>query len=231
VTRTREIYEQAIASLPEKYVTDMCIKYADLEKKLGEIDRARAIYVHASQYCDPRAELEFWNTWHAFEVRHGSEETFREMRRVKRSVQAQFNTQINFMSAEMLAASKKDEDTERRQDLLAAGAAEDEMAALERQAAAAKETEAAKSGRMAAVPGAEVKFTAGTVQEPTGLGASNPEEISIGEDQGEEAPVDNVQIQQKKVPDAVFGGLSQREEHEEEEEPMGALARLRARGK
>ena len=32
----------------------MCLRFADLERKLGEIDRARAIYAHCSQICDPR---------------------------------------------------------------------------------------------------------------------------------------------------------------------------------
>ena len=41
VTKTRDIYEQAIAALPPAHVADMCIRYANLERKLGEVDRAR----------------------------------------------------------------------------------------------------------------------------------------------------------------------------------------------
>lgn len=99
----------------------MCIRFADLERKLGEIDRARAIYMHSSQMADPRVcsyivvvrfllikdetksvifvcfqtTPTFWKVWHDFEVRHGNEDTFREMLRIKRSVQAQFNTQVS----------------------------------------------------------------------------------------------------------------------------------------
>jgi pre-mRNA-splicing factor SYF1 len=55
ITATREIYEKAIESLEEeRAVRDMCLRYADLERKLGEIDRARSIYSHCSQMCDPR---------------------------------------------------------------------------------------------------------------------------------------------------------------------------------
>ena len=54
VTYTREIYERAFEVLPDKEAKDMCLKYAELERKLGEIDRARALYAHASQFCDPR---------------------------------------------------------------------------------------------------------------------------------------------------------------------------------
>ena len=33
---------------------EMCVRFADLERKLGEIDRARAVYAHGSQMADPR---------------------------------------------------------------------------------------------------------------------------------------------------------------------------------
>lgn len=54
VTQTRSIYEKSIEMLPEDQSRQMCVKFADLETKLGEIDRARAIYAHCSQICDPR---------------------------------------------------------------------------------------------------------------------------------------------------------------------------------
>lgn len=64
----------------------MCLKYAELQKSLGEIDRARALYIHSSsQLADPRSDPDFQNKWHEFEVQHGDEDTFREMLRVKRS--------------------------------------------------------------------------------------------------------------------------------------------------
>lgn len=37
---------------------------------------------------------DFWQTWKEFEVRHGNEDTMREMLRIKRSVQATYNTQV-----------------------------------------------------------------------------------------------------------------------------------------
>ncbi|GLT30360.1 hypothetical protein SLA2020_051640 [Shorea laevis] len=87
VPKTREIYEQAIeSSLPDKDVKTLCLKSAEPEKRLGEIDRARGIYVFASQFADPRTDGDFWNKWHEFEVQHGNEDTFREMLRTKRSV-------------------------------------------------------------------------------------------------------------------------------------------------
>lgn len=43
--------------------------------------------------------------WKEFEIRHGNEDTMREMLRIKRSVQATYNTQVNMLSAQMLAAA------------------------------------------------------------------------------------------------------------------------------
>jgi pre-mRNA-splicing factor SYF1 len=90
LTSTRPIYERAIAALPDQEAKEMCLKFAEMERRLGEIDRARAIYGHASQFCDPRTNAGFWQKWEAFEVQHGNEDTFKEMLRIKRSVQAQY---------------------------------------------------------------------------------------------------------------------------------------------
>ncbi|CDQ72139.1 unnamed protein product [Oncorhynchus mykiss] len=83
----------------------MCLRFADMESKLGEIDRGRAIYSYCSQICDPRMTATFWQTWKEFEIRHGNEDTIREMLRIKRSVQATYNTQVNFMSSQMMKAT------------------------------------------------------------------------------------------------------------------------------
>jgi pre-mRNA-splicing factor SYF1 len=119
---TRPIYEKSIEVLPNRQAAQMCIRYAELEKKLGEIDRARAIYAHGSQFCDPRLEPKFWTEWHTFEIEHGSEDTFRyvivvsihhfslnfkrEYLRIRRSVQALYNTESSFLVAETLSGTK-----------------------------------------------------------------------------------------------------------------------------
>ncbi|KAL8865415.1 MAG: hypothetical protein Q9174_006897, partial [Haloplaca sp. 1 TL-2023] len=90
LTSTRSIYERAIVALPDAEARDMCLKFAEMERRLGEIDRARAIYGHGSQFCDPRTTPAFWKRWEAFEVAHGNEDTFKEMLRVRRSVQAMY---------------------------------------------------------------------------------------------------------------------------------------------
>ena len=45
---------------------------------------------------------DFWQIWKEFEVKHGNEDTLREMLRIKRSVQAVYNTQVNMMASAMM---------------------------------------------------------------------------------------------------------------------------------
>lgn len=158
---TRPIYERAIAALPDKEARDMCIKFADMEKRLGEIDRARAIYAHASQFCDPRSNPGFWTKWEAFEVQHGNEDTFKEMLRVKRSVQALKNTDVNNIAQQALARSRQVAEGDATQEDV------DAMAALEREARAPVGFVAASSGPQG-----------GNIA-PATIAAANPDEIDV----------------------------------------------------
>ncbi|CAK9293608.1 unnamed protein product [Gordionus sp. m RMFG-2023] len=102
--KTRTIYQKAIEVLPNNQAREMCLQFSELECKLGEIDRGRAIYAHGSQMADPRTNPEYWQIWKEFEVKHGNEDTVREMLRIRRSVQAIYNTHVNFISAQLVSA-------------------------------------------------------------------------------------------------------------------------------
>lgn len=235
VPKTREIYEQAIQSgLPDKDVKTMCMKYAELEKSLGEIDRARGIYTYASQFADPRTDPDFWNQWHEFEVQHGNEDTFREMLRIKRSVSASYS-QTHFILPEYLM--QKDEKMSLGQAVDAlkqAGVPEDEMAALEKKLAPADND----------VPVTDkprtVGFVSAGVEGDGGRRNVNQEEIELPEESDEEDD-EKVEIAQKDVPSAVFGGLAKKREEPEKgdggdeakegDAPLGALERLKRRKK
>lgn len=233
IPRTRQIYQKAIEVLPEERSREMCVRFADMETKLGEIDRARAIYAYCSQMCDPRITADFWQAWKEFEVRHGNEDTMREMLRIKRSVQATFNTQVNMMAAQYMHVDDGKD------------GAKDGMAALEAKAKSlqvGKETAAATVA--AAVPaaggGSNIAFVRGETQ---GLSAKdavvNPDELDLGEESDEEEeeedndngddaandePIDEeaeaaaaraaeqaamkkMSIEKQAVPSKVFGGL------------------------
>lgn len=167
---TRPIYERALEVLPDKQTAEMCLRFAALERKLGEIDRARAIYAHASQFCDPRVNPKFWAEWNSFEIETGSEDTFREMLRIKRSVQAQFNTEASYLAAQTLSAKQN------------GGSAEpdapptDAMAAAEQQAGASKGP-AFVAAKKTALPPPE-----GTEAQPTQQ-EGNADEIQISDEE------------------------------------------------
>ncbi|KAJ5122309.1 hypothetical protein N7526_009246 [Penicillium atrosanguineum] len=146
LTSARPIYERAIAALPDQEAKEMCLKFAEMERRLGEIDRARAIYGHASQFCDPRTNAPFWSKWESFEVQHGNEDTFKEMLRVKRSVQAQYNTDVNFIASQAIARSQQRPQDGEGQDGEEDADRADAMAALERQARAPVGFVAASTG-------------------------------------------------------------------------------------
>lgn len=63
-------------------------------------------------------------------VETGSEDTFREMLRIKRSVQAAFNTEASYIAAQAAAAALG-KDTTADSDEATGGASADPMAALE----------------------------------------------------------------------------------------------------
>ncbi|KAK2704962.1 pre-mRNA-splicing factor syf1 homolog isoform X2 [Artemia franciscana] len=210
VTKTRPIYEKAIEQLNETQSREMCIRFADMERKLGEIDRARAIYLHCSQICDPRITEDFWQTWKEFEIKHGNEDTMREMLRIKRSVQAMYNTQVNMMSAQMLAQAASVSGTV--SDL--APGASDGMRMLEARAAEAAALERAAVTQAAAGGRGGIMFVRGEtaardIEVSEAARVANPDEINIDEEisDEEEEEEKDVPIETKEVPRAVFGNL------------------------
>lgn len=235
VPKTREIYEQAIESgLPDKDVKTMCLKYAELEKSLGEIDRARAVYVFASQFADPRTDGDFWTKWHEFEVQHGNEDTFREMLRIKRSVSASYS-QTHFILPEYMMQKDQTLTLDDAKDKLKlAGVPEDEMAALERQLAPSSNNVNAKDGSR------KVGFVSAGVESQAdgGLKPVATEDIELPEESDSEDE-ETVEIAQKDVPSAVFGGLVRKRDEDgnnggddtdgakDGESRLGALERIK----
>lgn len=95
LTATREIYQEAIENLPDQDSAKLCLEFCAMETSLDQPERARAILTYGAQMADPRRMPEYWRAWNEFEIAHGNEETFREMLRVKRSVEAAFST-VNY---------------------------------------------------------------------------------------------------------------------------------------
>lgn len=150
----------------------MCLRFAALERKLGEIDRARAIYAHASQFCDPRVNPQFWTEWNSFEIETGSEDTFREMLRIKRSVQAQFNTEASYLAAQTMAARQGTRKAEEEAE------AQDAMSAAEKQAGGVKGP-AFVAAKKAVLP----QENGSAEEQPTATQVDNADEIHISDDE------------------------------------------------
>ncbi|KAL1833306.1 hypothetical protein DCAR_0103392 [Daucus carota subsp. sativus] len=231
VPKTREIYEQAIESgLPDKDAKTMCIKYAELEKSLGEIDRSRGIYKHASEFADPRSDADFWSKWHEFEVQHGNEDTFREMLRIKRSVTAKYSQSHIILPEYMMQKDLKPNSEEAMDPQKRNGILGDDMAALERQLAPPANDAAAKDSTRL------LGFVSAGVESQTEGGlkvAANKEDIELP-DESDSEDEGNVEITQKDIPETVYGGIRKRSAEDEdgdkvkeEDDKLGALERIK----
>ena len=172
VTKTRDIYEHALqdSTLPLAQLRRLGLRFAALERRLGEYDRARAVYVHCAQFCNPATEPELWAVWRDFEVQHGNDDTFRDMLRVRRSVQAVFASQINVhgilaAAADAAAASAGKSDTARQAFTPA------------KEASAAAVTPVKREGT--AMEALEQQAVAGASSAPSEADPSNPEALDI----------------------------------------------------
>jgi pre-mRNA-splicing factor SYF1 len=147
LTATRDIYQTAIEALEDGFAATLCLDFAKMESSLQEMDRARAVLAYGAQMADPRRNAEYWKAWNTFEVSHGNEETFREMLRIKRSVEGSFST-VNYNAAEMSGTANQVENLTNDQAMKMI--ADREGVELEPQAAAPMEGFVSASKRSAA---------------------------------------------------------------------------------
>jgi pre-mRNA-splicing factor SYF1 len=228
VTSARPIYEAAISALEDGPASRICLEYAKMETGLREVDRARTVLVYGSQLADPRRDPDYWKAWHEFEVSFGNEETFREMLRVKRSVQAAFST-VNYNAAEMGAGVPQlDTMTE---DAALEMIAEREGVSVEKKPLVGGFVSGKKRTAEAADLG-EVERRATRLREAAavafggsgggGGGGGGGDEIDIDDEDDDEAAVEEEEeqvpappktkivkgVSEKVIPAAVFGGLT-----------------------
>ncbi|KMZ96746.1 hypothetical protein PVNG_02765 [Plasmodium vivax North Korean] len=91
VHKAREAFEEAIQTLKDDDAREICLLYIDMEYRLNEYERVRALYIYTAQFTNPSAHVSFYQDWREFEALHGNEHTFREMIRIKRSVLSLFS--------------------------------------------------------------------------------------------------------------------------------------------
>ena len=101
--QTRSVYESAIAELEDSDVRELCLDYAETEKQLGEIPRARAVYAHGCQFAHPKRNSIYWQRWKNFEEHYGNVDTFRDLLRLQRSIETKYS-QVNYAAEDALAS-------------------------------------------------------------------------------------------------------------------------------
>ncbi|KAH7983955.1 hypothetical protein HPB52_015750 [Rhipicephalus sanguineus] len=218
--RARDLFEQCLEGCPAKFAKALYLLYAKLEEEHGLARHAMAIYDRGCKAVLPEEQFEttadFWNTWKEFEVHHGNEDTMREMLRIKRSVQAMYNTQVNFMTAQMLSATARE----------AAAAAGTEGNA--QKTFKYYNTKCTRYRVLPRVDGSGFAahlydylpsiahpsaFKGGTTEDEQNLAeqsrTTNPDEISIDDEDGsdDDQQVEEVAVEQRSVPEEVFGDL------------------------
>ena len=156
--------------------------------------------------------------WKEFEVKHGNEDTLREMLRVKRSVQAVYNTQVNMMASAMMKETGAVGTVSDLAPTLTLGL-KDDMWKLEAKGAESDVKSAGGGGA-----GSNIMFIRGETQSQAvndSATAENPDEIDISDDDDdaeadndteETAPKKVSNVEEMDVPDAVFGGLKKSDE-------------------
>ncbi|EAY10843.1 hypothetical protein TVAG_258450 [Trichomonas vaginalis G3] len=109
--KARQVYDYAVNTLSGQEAADWCVRYAAMESKLKEFERARKIFIHGSQFADPAKCHDFWESYEKFETEHGTKDTFAEMLSQKNIAAQKFNSEIHMgmVNEEMDTAALDDE--------------------------------------------------------------------------------------------------------------------------
>lgn len=210
VTAKRPIFQQAIDELGDEEALKITLRYACLEQKLGEIDRARSLYAFGSQIANPEREKDFWVSWKNFELEYGNEDTIREMFRLKRSVQALYTSDVNFHKAQLLLAQQAEaaeQETEKEKDKISNL---DKMTLLEQQ------RQGRTSGQTSEAAIAKVRervlFTSGAQENPDEIGLDEDDDLEDEDDTEAATSKGGGGIETKIIPLEIYGGLKTAEE-------------------
>jgi len=122
VTRSRQIFERAFTLLSGPELIQVGLRFAKVERKLGEVERARNVYTHLSQFCNPLGLHQgegatsnwsqvFWSVWEKFEIQHGDEDSYTDYARVKRSVELRYGSVVG--TIQMLQDPAKNDEAEK----------------------------------------------------------------------------------------------------------------------
>ena len=98
IIKSRQIFERAFTLLEGPDLIQVGLRFAKIERKLGEIERTRNIYAHLCQFCNPYSENQwnklFWNIWEKFEVKYGDEDSYTDYALAKQKIELRYGSVI-----------------------------------------------------------------------------------------------------------------------------------------
>lgn len=81
-------------------IIELTIQFAQFEEMSNEFTRSRALYKHAGALAHPdnKVMAPIWTQWMQFEVNHGTEQSYKEMMKFKRTVKQEYEEMDDFKS-------------------------------------------------------------------------------------------------------------------------------------
>lgn len=84
----RPIYEECVEKITPNYrCVEYVIKFAQLERDLGEFKRVREILHYGASLLAPVLNTDLWNFWDRFEVQYGNKDQYKEMLTLKKELE------------------------------------------------------------------------------------------------------------------------------------------------
>lgn len=80
----RELYQECIQVLPNPKAVEFVIKFSNFESSIGETIRAREILAYGAKLLPPSRNIELWDSFEIFELKHGDKETYKDMLKMKK---------------------------------------------------------------------------------------------------------------------------------------------------
>lgn len=213
---TREIYQKALETLPDIHAKVLAVKFAEMETNFGEVDRSRAIFAYASQFADPRIDHQYWKSWHEFEVKYGNEDTYKEMLRVKRSIQAKYNSEINYITSQILA----------NRQIEMTNNVPEENGGNQQQEEGTRVVGFVRAQTTEPIINKPAEANPDEI-EVDDVSSSDEDEIETKKIRTDEPDTNFSDIEKMKVPEAVFGSLADKVHEEQTEAKVGAKDRFK----
>lgn len=95
----RPIYEECVERItPDSRCVEYILKFASLERDLGEFKRVREILRYGAKLLAPIHNTDLWNFWDRFEIQYGSKDQYRDMLTLKKELEDTMKVDVESIS-------------------------------------------------------------------------------------------------------------------------------------